>query len=256
MKNAESLSQSELDSDYTNVVQLPVQVHMQGGANTHENAPLDVQAPKLSTNAQIAEYFGVKVRTVQNWSATIRSVGFEITRNNDGSLTHWSIAEYQKIKDMGQQAYLNSYGASSSVEPSTTPMIEAELEAEQPSQGLTLYQGLTDLSLPTLVQGSNDTAYLQLQQKRLEEFQKRQEALLAQMRQQFEATQALNAQYQQAMSLADQLQLQEAQLKGAQLGFAYVATKQEAFKATIQAVEAGQIPVGKSQSQDSSSVAS
>ncbi len=70
------------------------------------------------------------------------------------------------------------------------------------------------------------------------------------MQAQYQQAQSLNAQYQEATSLNDQLLLQEFQLKGVQLGYTALQLKQQAFKATIQAVEAGTLPVpGKPQAE-------
>ncbi len=94
-------------------------------------------------------------------------------------------------------------------------------------------------AIPAIISASDDTAYLTQMQQRLQEFEQLQQEAIAQMQSQHEQAQALNAQYQEATSLSDQLLLQEFQLKGVQLGYTALQLKQQAFKATVQAAEAG-----------------
>jgi hypothetical protein len=120
------------------------------------------------------------------------------------------------------------------------------------SGGLTLHPG-ANLALPAISEvmpTGDEAAYLAQMRQRLEQFEHLQQQVVTQMQEQFEQAQSLNAQYQEAMSLSDQLLLQEFQLKGVQLGYTALQLKQQAFKATIQAVEAGTLPLpGKYQSE-------
>ncbi len=116
--------------------------------------------------------------------------------------------------------------------------------------GMSLHIGssLALPAIPGIVPLSNDTVYLSQAQQRLQQFEALQQQVIAQLQQQQKEAQALNAQYQEATSLSDQLLLQEFQLKGVQLGYTALQLKQQAFKATIQAAEAGTLSLpGKSQ---------
>ncbi len=104
--------------------------------------------------------------------------------------------------------------------------------------------------VPSVVTPGNDAAYLTQAQQRLQQFEAMQQQVLAQMEQQQKEAEDLNTQYQEATSLSDQLLLQEFQLKGVQLGYTALQLKQQAFKSTVQAAEAGTLPVpGKPQSE-------
>jgi hypothetical protein len=98
-------------------------------------------------------------------------------------------------------------------------------------------------AIPGIVSPGNDTAYLTQIQERLQQFEAMQQQAIAQMEQQYEEAKTLNAQYQEATSLSDQLLLQEFQLRGVQLGYTALQLKQQAFKSTVQAAEAGTLPV-------------
>lgn len=119
--------------------------------------------------------------------------------------------------------------------------------------GMVLHLGSV-LNLPEIagvVAPGNDTAYLTQAQQRLEQFAALQQQVIAQMQQQQQQSQELNSQFQEATSLSDQLLLQEYQLQGVQLGFTALQVKQQAFKATVQAAEAGTLPVpGKPQAEN------
>lgn len=120
------------------------------------------------------------------------------------------------------------------------------------SSGLTLHTGsnLAVPAIPGIVAPADDTAYLTQIQQRMSEFEALQQKAIAQMQEQFQQAQVLNAHYQEATSLSDQLLLQEFQLKGVQLGYTALHLKQAAFKATIQAAESGSLPVpGKPQTE-------
>ena len=105
-------------------------------------------------------------------------------------------------------------------------------------------------AIPSIITAGDETAYLTQIQQRMEQFEALQQQVITQMQAQYQQTQSLNAQYQEASSLNDQLLLQEFQLKGVQLGYTALHLKQQAFKATIQAAEAGTLPVlGKPQAE-------
>ncbi len=128
------------------------------------------------------------------------------------------------------------------------PLSPTKILDGEASEGLTLHIGCLP-SLPSVaspIPVGNDAAYLTMQQQRLAVFEAQQRQALEHMQQQFQRTQALNAQYREAMSLSDQLLLHEWQLRGVQLGYSALQTKHEAFKATVQAAEAGTLP-GKPQ---------
>jgi hypothetical protein len=122
--------------------------------------------------------------------------------------------------------------------------------------GMVLHAGssLALPAIPGIVTPGDDTAYLTQIQQRVQEFEALQQQAIAQMQEQFEQAQALNAQYQEATSLSDELLLKEFQLKGVQLGYTALQLKQQAFKATVQAAEAGSLPMpGKPQSENGQS---
>lgn len=122
--------------------------------------------------------------------------------------------------------------------------------------GMVLHAGssLALPAIPGIVTPGDDTAYLTQIQQRVQEFEALQQQAIAQMQEQFEQAQALNAQYQEATSLSDELLLKEFQLKGVQLGYTALQLKQQAFKATVQAAEAGSLLMpGKPQSENGQS---
>ncbi|WP_346293786.1 hypothetical protein [Sphaerothrix gracilis] len=136
------------------------------------------------------------------------------------------------------------------------PLSPTEVLVSEPTEGLTLHISAS-LPLPSVsspVPVGNDTTYLALQQQRLAAFETQQQQVISQMQQQYERSQQLNAQYREAMSVSDQLLLQEFQLRGVQLGYAALETKQAAFKSTVQAAEAGTLS-GKAGAGESSSSA-
>lgn len=130
------------------------------------------------------------------------------------------------------------------LQPDVLPL-QKEAHQEAGSGGMVLHLGasLTLPSISEIVPAGNDSAYLTQAQQRLQEFEALQQQILTQMQQQYEQTQALNAQYREATSLSDQLLLKEFQLKGVQLGYTALQLKQQAFKATVQAAEAGTLSV-------------
>lgn len=152
------------------------------------------------------------------------------------------------------RAYLESQSThpesgSANVQPDVLP----PLPGNDCSVGMTLHIG-SALNLPEIdrfVIPSDDPAYLSQAEQKLLQFEQKQQNVIAQMYEQFQQTQALNAQFKEGLSLSDQLLLKEFQLRGVQIGFQAVQLKQEAIKATIQSAEAGTLPMpGKPQSEN------
>jgi hypothetical protein len=209
----------------------------------------------------IADYYGVSRKSVQEWFQKVKEACPWFAEADlklpDGRYSPIAISLMGNYRTSGlpfktwkaqiweQNAEL--VAAFQSSQPTQTERQQAgctdDLREDYPSSGLTLHLGsnLTLSPLPDLVSG-NDTAYLTQAQQRLEQFEALQQQILFQMQQQYEQTQALNAQYQEATSISDQLLLKEYQLKGMQLGYTALQLKQQAFKATVQAAEAGTLP--------------
>ncbi|MBE9182529.1 hypothetical protein IQ268_28675 [Oculatella sp. LEGE 06141] len=237
----------------------------EGGTNLHP--PIWEPAEPQFTKA-IAEYYGVSRKSVQEWFQKIKEACPWFPESDlklaDDRYTPMAIHLMGRYRTSGLpfkawkaqvweenaelvtafQASQQSH-ASQQTEPSATG------GGDRPG-GMVLHTGssLALPAIPGIVSPGDDTAYLTQIQQRMQEFESLQQAAIAQMQEQYQQAQALNAQYQEATSLSDQLLLQEFQLKGVQLGYTALQLKQSAFKATIQAAEAGSLPVpGKSQAE-------
>ncbi|WP_346293756.1 hypothetical protein [Sphaerothrix gracilis] len=235
--------------------QLPAQA-----SKALSEASSEVRAKSAS---ELADEFGVSSRTIQGWFKVILQayvwIGETELKTGSSAKTRYTpycqklIAEFrQASEDMSAEDWITSIHEQN---PNLLPVPEEELPVSPTkvfegefSEGLTLHIGSSP-SLPPVsspVPVANDAAYLAMQEQRLAAFEAQQRQALEHMQQQFQRTQALNAQYREAMSLSDQLLLQEYQLRGVQLGYSALQTKHEAFKATVQAAEAGTLP-GKPQ---------
>jgi hypothetical protein len=213
----------------------------------------------------ICAHYGVKPRTVQKWFTKIVEAcpwfAESELRLSDDRYTPLCIelmGDYRAsgliarkwgMKIAERFADLAAATSSASEAPALRPEVMPR-EDQQSIEGdrllrfpLHLGSSLTLPSIASIVTPGNDTAYLMQTQQRLQQFEALQQQVIAQMQQQYEQAQALNAQYQEATSFSDQLLLQEFQLKGVQLGYAAHQLKQQAFKATIQSVEAGTLTV-------------
>lgn len=208
----------------------------------------------------ICAYYGVKPRTVQKWFTKIVEAcpwfaESELRLSDDrytplcielmgdyrasGLIARkWGMKMAERFADRAVAT------SSASEPPALRPEVMPSSEGDRPLKfPLHLGSSLTLPSIASIVSSGNDTAYLMQTQQRLQQFEALQQQVIAQMQQQHEQAQALNAQYQEATSLSDQLLLQEFQLKGVQLGYTALQLKQQAFKATIQSVEAGTLAV-------------
>ncbi|MBD1822912.1 hypothetical protein H6F51_10470 [Cyanobacteria bacterium FACHB-DQ100] len=215
---------------------------------------------------EIATYYGQSKRTIQKWFVDLREIApwfseSELRLEDDrytplavellgeryfaGSKKKWAQTLLDRSADQ-----IETWTAAQS-DPALHPDVLPPQDAPTPmngsnealwcNRGMVLHFG-SDLDLPSipgLIPITGDAAYLAQMQQRLQTFEQLQQQAIAQMHTQYEQAQALNAQYHEAMSLSDQLLLQEFQLRGVQLGYAALQVKQEAFKATIQAAEAG-----------------
>ncbi|HEY9630825.1 MAG TPA: hypothetical protein V6C84_26310 [Coleofasciculaceae cyanobacterium] len=218
----------------------------------------------------ICAHYGVKPRTVQKWFTKIVEACPWFTeselRLSDDRYTPLCIelmGDYRAsgliVRKWGMKmAERFADRAAVTTSASEPPALRPEVmprEDQQSTDGdrplrfpLHLGSSLTLPSIASIISPGNDTAYLMQTQQRLQQFEALQQQVIAQMQQQHEQAQTLNAQYQEATSLSDQLLLQEFQLKGVQLGYTALQLKQQAFKATIQSVEAGTLAVpGKPQ---------
>ena len=211
----------------------------------------------------IAQYYGVSRKSVQQWFQKVKDACPWFTEADlklpDERYTPLCVELMGEYRTSGLP-----FDAWKTHMWEQNPDLVAVYQASQPPQQtpcstmsdrpdyIRLHIG-SSLSLPTipsLAAPSDETAYLTQIQQRMEQFEAIQQQVIAQMQAQYQQTQSLNAQYQEASSLSDQLLLQEFQLKGVQLGYTALQLKQQAFKATIQAAEAGTLPVpGKPQAE-------
>ncbi|MBE9182459.1 hypothetical protein IQ268_28320 [Oculatella sp. LEGE 06141] len=223
---------------------------------------------------EIVAHYPMGKRTIQKWFIELREIApwfseSELRLSDDrytplavellghryfaGSKKKWESVLQELFADRVET--WNSAQSTPAVRPEVLPR-----EDQHPSDGngdcpsgLTLHIGssLAVPAIPGIVTPADDTAYLTQVQQRMSEFEALQQKAIAQMQEQYQQVQALNAQYQEATSLGDQLLLQEFQLKGIQLGYTALQLKQQAFKATVQAAEAGTLPVpGKPDAED------
>ena len=212
----------------------------------------------------IAAHYQQGKRTIQKWFVDLREIAYwldeaELRLSDDrytplaiellgdryfaGSKKKWEKILTDRFVDRLAAA---STPASPEILLSPTEVLPQKGEpTDQHPNGLVLHLGssLALPNIPGIVPIGNDTAYLMQTQQKLEQFEALQQQVIAQMQQQYDQAQSLNAQYQEATSLSDQLLLQEFQLKGVQLGYTALQLKQQAFKSTVQAAEAGTLPV-------------
>lgn len=237
------------------------------------NSPLEISpAVRAKSAKELADEYEVSDRTVQTWFKTVTAaypwIEPEALKTGKSAKTRYTplcqalIAEYRALaSNVSEEDWITSIHAANPEKLSTIPTTQKQDDVPlSPAQvlpqendqsrngdrpgGMVLHIG-SSLSLPPIpgiVNPGNDTAYLTQTQQRLQQFEAMQQQVLAQMQQQQEEAEALNAQYQEAISLSDQLLLQEFQLKGVQLGYTALQLKQQAFKATVQAAEAGTLP--------------
>lgn len=208
---------------------------------------------------EIAAHYGQSKRNIQKWFVDLREIAPWFTeaelRLSDDRYTSLAVellgyryfaGSKKKWESVLREVFVDHVEA---WDAQSAPAICPEVlprEAQRPadddrSTGMTLHIG-SNLALPPIsgvIAPGNDTAYLTQAQQRIQQFEVMQQQILAQIQQQQKEAEALNAQYQEATSLSDQLLLQEFQLKGVQLGYAALQLKQQAFKATVQAAEAG-----------------
>jgi len=218
---------------------------------------------------EIAAHYQQGKRTIQKWFVDLREIAYwldesELRLSDDrytplaiellgdryfaGSKKKWEKVLSDRFVDRLAAA---STPASPEVPLSPTKVLPHNSEpTDQRLSGLSLHFGssLALPAIPGIVPIGNDTAYLTQTQQKLEQFEALQQQVIAQMQQQYDQAQTLNAQYQEATSLSDQLLLQEFQLRGVQLGYTALQLKQQAFKSTVQAAESGTLAVpGKPQ---------
>ena len=223
----------------------------------------------------IADHYQVGKRSIQKWFADLLKLAPWLTVNelrlDDDRYTPLAVellgdryfaGSTKKWAQRLQQRYANVLASepwqaeTPAIRPEVLPRPDVPSDEGDRAGGLNLHIGsaLNPLGIAGIVVPSNDAAYLSQIQQKLEQFATLQQNAIAQMHSEFTQTQALNAQFQQATSLSDQLMLQEYQLRGVQLGYTALQLKQEAFKATIQAAEAGTLPVpGKPQAESAAS---
>lgn len=222
---------------------------------------------------ELADEYEVSDRTVHTWFKTVTAaypwIEPEALKTGKSAKTRYTplcqalIAAYRALaSNVSEEDWIASIHAANPEKLPTNlttqkqddvPLSPTEIlpqEKDQPRngdrpRGMVLHIGssLALPAIPSIVTPCNDTAYLTQAQQRLQQFESLQQQVIAQMEQQQKEAEALNAQYQEATSLSDQLLLQEFQLKGVQLGYTALQLKQQAFKATIQAAEAGTLPV-------------
>lgn len=237
----------------------------EGGANAH---PLVWQPAEPQYTKAIAQYYGVSRKSVQEWFQKVKEACPWFTEADlklpDERYTPLAIelmGDYRTspLSFKAWKAHIWEQNPElvaafqSSQQPSHPDNAAQNLSCgsdAEPTGELRLHIGsaLNLPAIPTIVPLGDDTAYLEGAKQRLQQFEELQQQVIAQIQQQHEQAQALNAQYQEAVSLSDQLLLQEFQLKGVQLGYTALQLKQQAFKATVQAAEAGTLPVpGKPQ---------
>lgn len=225
---------------------------------------------------EIAEEFGVSDKTVQTWFKVVCAaytwIEPEALKTGKSAKTRYTplcqslIAEYRAVAaELSEEDWITLvHAANPDLETATSSALSASdavstevmlQEGEQSIRGafhggvaVHISSSLALPAIPVLIPPGDDTAYLMQIQQKLQQFERLQQQAIVQMQAQHEQAQALNAQYQEATSLSDQLLLKEFQLKGVQLGYAALQLKQQAFKATVQAAEAGTLPApGKPQ---------
>jgi hypothetical protein len=212
----------------------------------------------------IADYYGVSRKSVQEWFQKVKDA------------CPWFADSDLKLPDNRYTpmavSLMGNYRTSRLKFPAwkaqvweENPQLVAAFQASQASQsskqtetsangdrpnGMVLHIG-SSFALPSiasLIPTGDDAAYLTATQQRLQQFMAVQQQAIAEMHEGLQQAQACNTQHQEALSISDQLFLQEFQLKGVQLGYTALQLKQEAIRATIQAAEAGTLPLpGKPQ---------
>lgn len=238
----------------------------EGGAIAHP--PVWQPAEPQFTKA-IAQYYGVSRKSVQEWFQKVKEacpwftdsdlklpderytpLAIELMgdyRTSSLSFKAWKAHIWEQNPQLVAAFQFSQQQPSQPDDAAQNPSCGGDAEH---SGELRLHIGsaLNLPAIPAIVPLGDDANYLKGAQQRLQQFEELQQQVIAQMQQQHEQAQALNAQYQEAVSLSDQLLLQEFQLKGVQLGYTALQLKQQAFKATVQAAEAGTLPVpGKPQ---------
>ena len=215
---------------------------------------------------ELADEYGVSDKSIQGWFKTVAAaylwLDSETLKTGKSAKTRYTalcqvlIAEYRvSAANLSEEDWILSVhaanpeklAAASPAAPSACDQTLVSPTEVMPSTDgerslrfpLHLGSSLTLPSIASIITPGDDTAYLMQTQQRMQQFEALQQQVITQMQQQHEQAQALNAQYQEATSLNDQLLLQEFQLKGVQLGYAALRVKQQAFKATIQSVETG-----------------
>jgi hypothetical protein len=230
--------------------------------NTNSHPPLWQPDEPQFTKA-IADYYGVSRKSVQEWFQKVKEacpwfaesdlklpdgryspIAVDLMGNYRMSglpFKAWKAQIWEQNVEL--VAAFQASQPAQTEQPSESSTNNNLPKQENHSNGLTLHLGsnLALSPLPSIVSG-DDTAYLTQAQQRLQEFEELQQQILTQMQEQYEQTQALNARYREATSISDQLLLKEFQLKGMQLGYTALQLKQQAFKATVQAAEAGTLP--------------
>jgi len=213
---------------------------------------------------EIAAHYGQSKRTIQKWFVDLREIApwfsdTDLRLSDDrytplavellghryfaGSKRKWELVLLELFADLASTQ--NRDVVSLSPTEIMPPDIQLPASGSDRPGAMTLHTG-SSFELPTIpgiVSPGDDVAYLTQIQQRMSQFEALQQQAISQMQEQFQQAQALNAQYQEAISLSDQLLLQEFQLKGVQLGYSALQLKQAAFKATIQAAEAGSLPM-------------
>lgn len=222
---------------------------------------------------EIAAHYQQSKRTIQKWFVDLQELApwlaeSELRLNDDrysplavdllgdryfaGSKKKWAAILTERFSD-----HLETWQSTPAIRPDVLPpQTEETGDTPSHSSGLFLHIGstLTLPAIPGLVPSSNDIAYLNRMQQRLQAFEQLQQDAIAQMQQQYDQARILNEQYHEAMSLSDQLLLKEFQLKGVQLGYTALQLKQQAFKSIIQSAESGSLSVpGKPQSESTQS---
>lgn len=224
---------------------------------------------------EIAAHYGQSKRNIQKWFVDLREIAPwfsepELRLSDDrytplavellghryfaGSKKKWESVLRELFADRASTPQSRNDIPLSPTE--VMPPNNQHSERGDRSGGMVLHTGssLALPAIPGIVAPGNDTAYLSQIQQRMQEFETLQQEAIAQMQEQFHQAQALNTQYQEAISLSDELLLKEFQLKGVQLGYTALQLKQQAFKATVQAAEAGSLPVpGKPQDEGAQS---
>mgnify|MGYP002777204325 CR=1 FL=1 len=218
---------------------------------------------------EIAAHYGQSKRNIQKWFVDLREIApwlseAELRLSDDrytplavellghryfaGSKKKWELVLRELFADRVSPSQ-NRDDLPLSPTEVVAPDTHYSARGDRPG-GMVLHTGssLAMPAIPGIVSPCNDTAYLTQIQQRMQEFEALQQEAIAQMHEQFQQAQSLNTQYQEAISLSDELLLKEFQLKGVQLGYTALQLKQQAFKATVQAAEAGSLPVpGKPQ---------